>query len=77
MRQKKDVMMTLLCAWSYMHGWFKQDYFKELTDQDVRKRLYDEQKNQIRTRYGTIWFYCLMELDEDQFVDAQRVIVGL
>ena len=24
-----------------------QDYFKELTDQDVRKRLYEEQKNQI------------------------------
>jgi hypothetical protein len=23
------------------------DYFKELTDQDVRKRLYEEQKNQI------------------------------
>jgi hypothetical protein len=23
-----------------------QDYFKELTDQDVRKRLYEEQKNQ-------------------------------
>ena len=26
---------------------FAKDYFKELTDQDVRKRLYDEQKNQI------------------------------
>ena len=24
-----------------------QDYFKEMTDQDVRKRLYEEQKNQI------------------------------
>ena len=24
-----------------------QDYFKEMTDNDVRKRLYDEQKNQI------------------------------
>ena len=25
----------------------QQDYFKEMTDQDVRKRLYEEQKNQI------------------------------
>ena len=24
-----------------------QDYFKEMTDQDVRRRIYDEQKNQI------------------------------
>ena len=24
-----------------------QDYFKEMTDNDVRKRIYDEQKNQI------------------------------
>ena len=29
----------------YLVGY--QDYFKELTDQDVRKRLYEEQKNQI------------------------------
>ena len=24
-----------------------QDYFKEMTDNDIRKRLYEEQKNQI------------------------------
>ena len=24
-----------------------QDYFKEMTDQDVRKRIYEEQRNQI------------------------------
>ena len=24
-----------------------QDYFKEMTDNDVRKRIYEEQKNQI------------------------------
>ena len=24
-----------------------QDYFKEMTDTDVRKKIYDEQKNQI------------------------------
>ena len=31
-----------------IYAWLVQnDYFKELTDQDVRKRLYEEQKNQI------------------------------
>ena len=42
-----DVMMTLaMCL--VIYAWLvAQDYFKELTDQDVRKRLYEEQKNQI------------------------------
>ena len=40
-------MMILLCV-LVIYAWLvAQDYFKELTDQDVRKRLYDEQKNQI------------------------------
>ena len=31
-----------------IYAWLVQtDYFKELTDQDVRKRLYEEQKNAI------------------------------
>ena len=31
-----------------IYAWLvAQDYFKELTDQDVRKRLYEEQKNSI------------------------------
>jgi len=38
-----DLAMCLV-----IYAWLVQcDYFKELTDQDVRKRLYDEQKNQI------------------------------
>ena len=38
-----DLAMCLV-----IYAWLvAQDYFKELTDQDVRKRLYDEQKNQI------------------------------
>ena len=38
-----DLAMCLV-----IYGWLVQnDYFKELTDQDVRKRLYEEQKNQI------------------------------
>lgn len=38
-----DLAMCLV-----IYAWLvAQDYFKELTDQDIRKRLYDEQKNQI------------------------------
>ena len=38
-----DLAMCLV-----IYAWLvAQDYFKELTDQDVRKRLYQEQKNQI------------------------------
>ena len=40
-------MMTLQCVWLYLHGWVAQDYFKEMTDNDIRKRLYEEQKNQL------------------------------
>ena len=46
------------------------DYFKELTDQDVRKRLYEEQKNQIEQDMAPFGF--LNDgLDDDSFVDAQ------
>ena len=38
-----DLAMCLV-----IYAWLvAQDYFKELTDQDIRKRLYDDQKNQI------------------------------
>ena len=39
-----DLAMCLgyLCSWLVA-----QDYFKEMTDNDVRKRIYEEQKNQI------------------------------
>ena len=38
-----DLAMCLV-----IYAWLvAQDYFKELTDQDVRKRIYEEQKNQI------------------------------
>ena len=36
------VMCMVLFAWLVM-----QDYFKEMTDQDVRRRIYEEQRNQI------------------------------
>ena len=36
------VMCMVLFAWLVM-----QEYFKEMTDQDIRRRIYDEQRNQI------------------------------
>jgi len=46
-----------------------QDYFKEMTDNDVRKRIYEEQKNQIEQDMAPFGFI-LDGLDEDSFVDA-------
>ena len=47
-----------------------QDYFKEMTDNDIRKRLYEEQKNQIEQDMAPFGF--LNDgLGEDSFVDAQ------
>jgi len=61
-----DLAMCLV-----IYAWLVQmDYFKELTDQDVRKRLYEEQKNQIEQDMAPFGF--LNDgLAEDSFVDAQ------
>ena len=61
-----DLAMCLV-----IYAWLVQmDYFKELTDQDVRKRLYEEQKNQIEQDMAPFGF--LNDgLSEDSFVDAQ------
>ena len=40
--------MTILQCVLVIFSWLvAQDYFKEMTDNDVRKRIYEEQKNQI------------------------------
>ena len=60
-----DLAMCLV-----IYGWLVQnDYFKELTDQDVRKRLYEEQKNQIEQDMAPFGF---MDdgLDSESFTDA-------
>jgi len=60
-----DLAMCLV-----IYAWLVQnDYFKELTDQDVRKRLYEEQKNQIEQDMAPFGF---MDdgLDGDSFTDA-------
>ena len=61
-----DLAMCLV-----IYAWLVQcDYFKELTDQDVRRRLYDEQRNQIEQDMAPFGF---MDdgLDNNSFVDAE------
>ena len=56
-------MCLVLFAWLVA-----QDYFKEMTDNDVRKRLYEEQKNQIEQDMAPFGFMS-DGLDDDTFVD--------
>jgi len=59
-----DLAMCLV-----IYAWLvAQDYFKELTDQDVRKRLYEEQKNQIEQDMAPFGFVS-DGMDEESFVD--------
>jgi len=61
-----DLAMCLV-----IYAWLvNQDYFKELTDQDVRKRLYEEQKNQIEQDMSPFGFID-DGLDETTFVDQE------
>ena len=46
-----------------------QDYFKEMTDNDIRKRLYEEQRNQIEQDMAPFGFI-QDGLDETSFVDS-------
>ncbi len=59
-----DLAMCLV-----IYAWLVQcDYFKELTDQDVRKRLYEEQKNQIEQDMAPFGFMN-DGMDDESFVD--------
>jgi len=59
-----DLAMCLV-----IYAWLvAQDYFKELTDQDVRKRIYEEQKNQIEQDMAPFGFIS-DGFDEQSFVD--------
>ena len=60
-----DLAMCLV-----IYAWLvQQDYFKELTDQDVRKRLYEEQRDQIEQDMAPFGFIS-DGLDGESFVDA-------
>ena len=47
-----------------------QEYFKEMTDNDVRKRLYEEQKNQIEQDMAPFGFIA-DGFDESTFTDSE------
>ncbi len=60
-----DLVMCLV-----MYSWLiLQDYFKELTDQDIRKRIYEEQKNQVEQDMSPFGFIVDGINDETTFVD--------
>jgi len=54
------VIFAWLCA---------QDYFKEMTDNDVRKRIYEEQRNQIEQDMAPFGFI-QTGLETESFVDS-------
>ncbi len=58
------VMCMVLFAWLCM-----QEFFKELTDHDVRRRIYEEQRNQIEQDMAPFGFID-DGLGDDTFVDA-------
>ena len=59
-----DLAMCLV-----IYAWLvAQDYFKELTDQDIRKKLYEEQKNQIEQDMAPFGFI-ETGLEDESFVD--------
>jgi len=61
-----DLAMCLV-----IYAWLvAQDYFKELTDQDVRKRIYEEQKEQIEADMAPFGFIN-DGLNDATFVDAE------
>jgi len=61
-----DLAMCLV-----IYAWLVQmDYFKELTDQDVRKRLYEDQKDQIEQDMAPFGFMN-DGLDDTSFVDNE------
>ena len=60
-----DLAMCLV-----IYAWLVQcDYFKELTDQDVRKRLYEEQRDQIEQDMAPFGFISDGVSEESSFVD--------
>ena len=56
-------MCLVLFAWLV-----QQEYFKEMTDNDIRKRIYEEQKNQIEQDMAPFGFINT-GLEDSQFVD--------
>jgi hypothetical protein len=64
------VMCMVLFAWLVM-----QEYFKEMTDQDVRRRIYEDQKDQIEQDMAPFGFID-DGLGDDTFVGDDSVWYG-
>jgi hypothetical protein len=61
--------LTMCCV---IFAWLSnQRYFKELTDQDVRARMYEEQKNAIEQDMAPFGFLDDGVNEENSFVDEQ------
>jgi hypothetical protein len=58
------VMCLVIFAWLAV-----QDYFKEMTDNDVRKRIYEEQKNQIEQDMAPFGFITTGLEGDEGFVE--------
>ena len=65
------VMCMVIFAWLV-----QQDYFKELTDNDVRQRIYDEQKNQIEQDMAPFGFITTGLEGDEGFVEDGTVWYG-
>jgi len=61
-------MCLVIFAWLV-----QQEYFKEMTDNDIRKRLYEEQKNQIEQDMAPFGFI-QTGLEDSSFVDKDGEI---
>ena len=59
------VMCMVLFAWLVM-----QEYFKEMTDMDVRRRIYEEQRNQIEQDMAPFGFID-DGMGDDTYLDAE------
>ena len=59
------VMCLVIFAWLAV-----QDYFKEMTDNDVRQRIYEEQKNQIEQDMSPFGFIVTGLEGEEGFIES-------
>ena len=59
-------MCLVIFAWLVM-----QDYFKEMTDDDIRKRVYDDQRDQIEADMAPFGFIADGLEEEQSFVDNE------
>ena len=58
-----------LAMWLVIYAWLVcQDYFKEMTDTDIRKKLYEDQKNQIEQDMAPFGFI-VDGMEDESFVD--------